>query len=81
MELWGGLLERCKEEIRQGKEHVTNYVVTYLRQRMDAGIEDAPGKGILPNGHLTDKLLAYCAGTVLEAGRRVVAAFTLVSAR
>ncbi|KAK7061088.1 hypothetical protein VNI00_000823 [Paramarasmius palmivorus] len=70
MELWGGLLERCKEEIRQGKEHVTNYVVTYLRQRMDAGIEDAPGKGILPNGHLTDKLLAYCAGTVLEAGRR-----------
>ncbi|ESK96459.1 cytochrome p450 [Moniliophthora roreri MCA 2997] len=68
MELWGGLLERCKEEIRQGKEHVTNYVVTYLRQRMDAGIDEAPGKGVLPNGHLTDKLLAYCAGTVLEAG-------------
>ncbi|KAG7098797.1 hypothetical protein E1B28_000702 [Marasmius oreades] len=69
MELWGGLLQRCKNELRAGKEHVTNYVSTYLRQRIDStGIEDAPGKGILPNGHLTDKLLAYTAGTILEAG-------------
>ncbi|ESK98378.1 cytochrome p450 [Moniliophthora roreri MCA 2997] len=68
MELWGGFLESCKGEIREGKERVANYVSTYLRQRADAGIEEAPGKGILPNGHLTDKLLAYCAGTVLEAG-------------
>ncbi|KAF9263362.1 cytochrome P450 [Marasmius fiardii PR-910] len=69
MELWGGLLQHCKSELRAGKDHVTNYVSTYLRQRIDStGIEDAPGKGVLPNGHLTDKLLAYTAGTILEAG-------------
>ncbi|EEB95611.1 hypothetical protein MPER_05386 [Moniliophthora perniciosa FA553] len=68
MELWGGLLEKCKEDLRQGKEHVTNYVTNYLKQRMDVGIEEAPGRGVLPNGYLSDKLLAYNAGTVLEAG-------------
>ncbi|ESK96519.1 cytochrome p450 [Moniliophthora roreri MCA 2997] len=35
---------------------------------MEVGIEEAPGRGVLPNGYLSDKLLAYNAGTVLEAG-------------
>ncbi|KAG7086431.1 hypothetical protein E1B28_002385 [Marasmius oreades] len=68
MGLYGGLVDLCKSDLLAGKEHVTNYVTTYLRQRLEAGIQDAPGKGVREDGHLTDKLLAYTAGTILEGG-------------
>ncbi|KAJ8093602.1 hypothetical protein AAF712_002359 [Marasmius tenuissimus] len=68
MGLYGKLVDLCKTDLLQGKEHVTNYVTTYLKQRLDAGVQDAPGKGVREDGHLTDKLLAYTAGTILEGG-------------
>jgi len=67
MVLWGGLLRELQEEIDNGISRDC-YVSSYLRQRAEAGHEDAPGCGITEDGWLRDTLLAYTAGTVLEAG-------------
>lgn len=67
MVLWGGLLKELQEEIDNGISRDC-YVSSYLRQRAEAGHEDAPGCGITEDGWLRDTLLAYTAGTVLEAG-------------
>ncbi|KDQ51281.1 hypothetical protein JAAARDRAFT_706542 [Jaapia argillacea MUCL 33604] len=67
MELWGGLLEDIKNDMKNGIARDC-YVGEYLRQRAESGIEDAPGCGLTENGWLKDKLLAYTAATVLEAG-------------
>ncbi|KAH9919346.1 cytochrome P450 [Amylocystis lapponica] len=63
MELWGGLLEDSKASPR-----ARGYVHEYMRTRAEAGLEDAPGIGLTDNGWMRDKLVAYNAGTVLEAG-------------
>lgn len=68
MELWGGLLNNGKRLI---EERIANssYVNIYLRSRGDAGHPlNVPGVGLTPDGFLRDKLLAYTAGTLLEAG-------------
>lgn len=67
MELWGGLLDGLKQDMHKGTSS-TCYVSSYLRQRAESGIEDAPGTGLTEDGWLKDVLLAYTAGTVLEAG-------------
>jgi len=67
MVLWGGLLKELQEEIGNGISRDC-FVSGYLRQRAEAGHEDAPGYGITEDGWLRDTLLAYTAGTVLEAG-------------
>ncbi|TFK33619.1 cytochrome P450 [Crucibulum laeve] len=67
MELWGGLLNELKSDMANGISS-DSYVGTYLKQRADAGQEVAPGCGLTEDGWLKDTLLAYTAGTVLEAG-------------
>ncbi|KAF8810830.1 cytochrome P450 [Phlegmacium glaucopus] len=68
MELWGGLLDGGKRMIEDRIPN-TSYVNTYLRTRSDAGHPlSVPGVGLTPDGFLRDKLLAYTAGTILEAG-------------
>lgn len=67
MELWGGLLSDIQKDMGNG---IANdcYVGSYLKQRADGGHEDAPGCGLTEDGWQRDTLLAYTAGTVLEAG-------------
>ncbi|KAF8625938.1 hypothetical protein AX17_006664 [Amanita inopinata Kibby_2008] len=67
MELWGGLLDELRDDLNKGVEN-NSYIGGYLRQRVEAGKADAPGCGITEDGWLRDTLLAYTAGTVLEAG-------------
>lgn len=68
MELWGGLLDGGKRLIEERVAN-TSYVNNYLRARTDAGHAlSVPGVGLTPDGYLRDKLLAYTAGTILEAG-------------
>lgn len=68
MELWGGLLDGGKRMIEDRTAN-SSYVNTYLRDRSDAGHSlNVPGIGLTPDGFLRDKLLAYTAGTILEAG-------------
>lgn len=52
----------------QGSSQSNSYVGSYLKQRAESGHEQAPGLGITEDGWLRDTLLAYTAGTVLEAG-------------
>ncbi|RDB14793.1 hypothetical protein Hypma_016543 [Hypsizygus marmoreus] len=68
MELWGGFLHDLKSEMSAGCIPNDSYVSTYLKARSDAGHANAPGCGLTPDGWLKDKLLAYTAATVLEAG-------------
>ncbi|TFK52653.1 cytochrome P450 [Heliocybe sulcata] len=67
MELWGGLLEDIKVDMKNGIFR-DSYVGNYLKERSEKGQEEAPGVGMTEDGWLRDKLLAYTAGTVLEAG-------------
>ncbi|KIK64878.1 hypothetical protein GYMLUDRAFT_160779 [Collybiopsis luxurians FD-317 M1] len=68
MELWGGFLESGKKLLSAGTAN-TSYVNTYLRERSEGGHPlDVPGVGLTDDGFLRDKLVAYTAGTVLEAG-------------
>ncbi|KAL6304972.1 cytochrome P450 [Sparassis latifolia] len=67
MQLWGGLLNDDKNALRKGIAR-ESFVNSYLRARGDAGHEDAPGCGVTEDGWMRDKLLAYTAATVLEAG-------------
>lgn len=67
MELWGGLLNDLKQDMKNGIAS-DSYVGSYIRQRAENGHEDAPGLGLTEDGWLKDTLLAYTAGTVLEAG-------------
>ncbi|SJL15448.1 related to Cytochrome P450 [Armillaria ostoyae] len=67
MELWGGLLDDIQADINKGVS-VPCYVGTYLKQRAENGHAEAPGCGLTEDGWLRDKLLAYTAATVLEAG-------------
>lgn len=67
MEVWGGLLDEMKEDTKNG-DSTDCYVRTYMKERAAVGNEDAPGRGLTDDGFLRDKLLAYTAGSVLEAG-------------
>ncbi|KAH9941443.1 cytochrome P450 [Amylocystis lapponica] len=63
MELWGGLLEESK-----ATPHARGYVPEYMRARGDAGHAEAPGRGLTEDGWMRDMMVAYSAGSVLEAG-------------
>jgi len=69
MELWGGLLADGSSALKQGISQ-SGFVPSYLRARADAGFEDLPGNGVTDSGPgwMRDKMLAYTAGSVLEAG-------------
>lgn len=67
MKLWGGLLKDIQGDMSKGIASDC-YVGNYLKQRAEAGQEQAPGCGLTDDGWLKDTLLAYTAGTVLEAG-------------
>lgn len=67
MELWGGLLKDIQTDIDTGVA-TSCFVGDYLKDRADHGHVDAPGCGLTDDGWLKDTLLAYTAGTVLEAG-------------
>ena len=41
---------------------------SYLKDRAESGLVDAPGLGITDDGWMRDECLAYTAGTLLEAG-------------
>ncbi|CCM07189.1 uncharacterized protein FIBRA_09530 [Fibroporia radiculosa] len=68
-ELWGGLLSESREATQNGIPR-TGFVPTYLRKRAEAGLDDLPGNGVTPDGTgwMRDKMLAYTAGALLEAG-------------
>ncbi|KAH9941442.1 cytochrome P450 [Amylocystis lapponica] len=63
MELYGGLLDESNAAPR-----ARGYVPQYLRARSEAGHEHAPGVGLTEDGWMRDLLVAYNAGTALEAG-------------
>lgn len=67
MGLWGGLLTDIQRDMSNGISRDC-YVGSYLKQRGENGHEKAPGCGLTEDGWLRDTLLAYTAGTVLEAG-------------
>ncbi|KAH9829079.1 cytochrome P450 [Rhodofomes roseus] len=84
MDLWGRLLEECRATFKSGIA-LAGFVPTYLRARADAGLEDLPGGGVSStapagpsdtsaSGWMRDKLLAYTAGSMLEAGSDTTAA-------
>lgn len=67
MDVWGGLLNELKEETKKGNNS-SCYVRQYMKERAAVGHEDAPGRGLTNDGFLRDDMLAYTAGSVLEAG-------------
>lgn len=76
LELWGGLLERAKRDLQQGKAR-QGYVASMLekrqQQQQQQHSEGGPpqsfeGKGLNAQGQMTDLFLAYTAATLLEAG-------------
>lgn len=75
MELWGGLLTECRAALKKGIYH-SGFVPSYLRARAEVGCEDLPGTGVTQDGTgwMRDKLLAYTAGSLLEAGSDTTAA-------
>ncbi|KZT67207.1 cytochrome P450 [Daedalea quercina L-15889] len=84
MDLWGRLLDECRATFKSGIA-LAGFVPSYLRARADAGFEDLPGRGVVvvsssapadtsTAGWMRDKLLAYTAGSMLEAGSDTTAA-------
>jgi cytochrome P450 len=67
MKLWGGLLQECKDDIKNGK-NLNCFVSSYLQQRSEAGYADLPGEGVTKDGWMTDLLLTYMAASPIEAG-------------
>ncbi|KAF8815175.1 cytochrome P450 [Phlegmacium glaucopus] len=59
----------------------TSYVNTYLRTRSDDHPLSVPGIGQTPDGFLREKLLAYTAGMILEAGSDTTASTMQMLAR
>ena len=66
MELFGGLLEEHKANVKGGMNRDC-FMSSYLKARAYHGHEDAPGTGITQDGWMRDKFLAYTAGSMLEA--------------
>ncbi|OCH92572.1 cytochrome P450 [Obba rivulosa] len=65
--LYGGLLEEEKDILRRGAVR-DSFLNTYLRARTAAGHPEAPGNGVTTDMWMRDTMLAYTAGTILEAG-------------
>src|ERR1700722_3171668 len=67
MELFSGYLNDLKADVlRSGQSSC--YVASYLEERAQNGHAIAPGLGITDDGWLRDTMLAYTAGSLLEAG-------------
>ncbi|KZT13049.1 cytochrome P450 [Laetiporus sulphureus 93-53] len=67
MDLWGKYFDEGKAATEQGiNRH--GFINQYLRARMDAGVENAPGNGLTDKGWMRDKMIAYTGATILEAG-------------
>jgi cytochrome P450 len=67
MELYGGYLNDLKADaLRSGQSNC--YVASYLKQRAESGHAVAPGLDLTEDGWLRDTMLAYTAGSLLEAG-------------
>ncbi|EMD31066.1 hypothetical protein CERSUDRAFT_120119 [Gelatoporia subvermispora B] len=66
MGLFGGLLEEEKTILSKGAAR-DNFLNTYLRARAAGGYADAPGNGLVGDVWMRDKMLAYTAGSLLEA--------------
>jgi len=67
MELYGGYLNDLKADALRSSQS-NCYVASYLKQRAESGHVAAPGLGLTENGWLRDTMLAYTAGSLLEAG-------------
>ncbi|OSX61372.1 hypothetical protein POSPLADRAFT_1040060 [Postia placenta MAD-698-R-SB12] len=67
MELFGSLLKEGQAALEKGVI-LPGFVNQYLRSRADATTEVTSGNGTTEDGWMRDKLLAYVAGTILEAG-------------
>ncbi|OCH92574.1 cytochrome P450 [Obba rivulosa] len=67
MGLFGGLLDEEKAALRSGTVRDT-FLNTYLRGRAASGHAEAPGRGLAGDVWMRDKMLAYTAGSLLEAG-------------
>lgn len=67
MELYGGYLKDLKaDDLRSSQSNC--YVASYLKQRAESGHAAAPGLDLTEDGWLRDTMLAYTAGSLLEAG-------------
>lgn len=67
MGLYGGLLDEEKDTLRHGIVR-ESFLNTYLRARAEAGHAEAFGNGTTTDAWMRDTMLAYTAGTILEAG-------------
>lgn len=67
MELFGSLLKEGQAALEKCVI-LPGFVNQYLRSRADATTEVTSGNGTTEDGWMRDKLLAYVAGTILEAG-------------
>lgn len=67
MGLYGGLLDEEKAALEEGTVRET-FLNTYLRARSAGGWAEAPGNGLAGDIWMRDKMLAYTAGSLLEAG-------------
>ncbi|KAL0581499.1 hypothetical protein V5O48_000557 [Marasmius crinis-equi] len=70
LDLYGGFLTKIRADQRAGINRPECFVGKYLKAR-DIAVPNelaTSGRGITPNGWLRDMLLAYSAGTILEAG-------------
>ncbi|EMD31065.1 hypothetical protein CERSUDRAFT_60535 [Gelatoporia subvermispora B] len=68
MELYGGLLEEEKDALNYQGTVRDSFLNTYLRARAAAGYATAHGNGTTTDMWMRDTMLAYTAGTILEAG-------------
>ncbi|KAL0581517.1 hypothetical protein V5O48_000560 [Marasmius crinis-equi] len=66
--LYGGFLSDIISDHKNGTNRPDCFVGSYIKNRAENGLEEAPGKGITSDGWILDMLLAYSAGNVLEAG-------------
>ncbi|PCH35529.1 cytochrome P450 [Wolfiporia cocos MD-104 SS10] len=75
MQLWGRLFSESRVDMANGIAR-TGFVHQYLRSRAEAGLEDLPGNGVTTDspGWMHDKMLAYTAASMLEAGSDTTAA-------
>lgn len=67
IELYGGFVEEVQTELNHNKDN-QSYVGSYLRERAESGTTDAPGIGLTNDGWMRNDMLAYVAGTMVEAG-------------
>ncbi|EEB99019.1 hypothetical protein MPER_01370, partial [Moniliophthora perniciosa FA553] len=73
LDLYGGFLKRIEADHKAGINRADCFVGKYLKARETSEDENVSGGGVSPSGWIRDLLLAYVAGSAIEAGSETTA--------